>query len=159
MYSKQKLPPVAGHHGLDVERWSTSRTTGPFVTHLWRATHAIPKSEAAREHRPKTLNFKRRVEHAVGWLWDLLGIASRFKTQCALAARSETPRWSTVADAFLLGMGAIFIHQSWFLRRIERRSSGSGTWRDSAHRRRTLRSNPNGSCWLFSFRSSCSLPW
>ena len=79
MYSKQKLPPVAGIMG-----WMSSvgPRPGPFVTHLWRATHAIPKSEAAREHRPKTLNFKRRVEHAVGWLWDLLGIASRFKTQC-----------------------------------------------------------------------------
>ena len=44
-----------------------------------------------------------------------------------------------------------FADQSWFLRRIGHWSSSSGTWRDSAHRSGTLRSNPNESCWLFFF--------
>ena len=153
MYSKQNLASVAGIIG-----WMSCVVprARPLVSHLWRAIHATPNGEAAGDHRPRTLIFKRRVEHAVHWLRGLLGSASRFKTQFALAGREETSRWSIVADASPFGVGAILysselVPQAYW-------ASELGKW-DLDRSERALRSSADGSCWLFSFRSSCSLTW
>ena len=55
---------------------------------------------------------------------------------CSCGQGSDTAMVHVVADASPFGLGAILCsHRSWFLRRVGLQSSGSGTWRDSVHRR------------------------
>ena len=91
MYSKKKLVSmtlIVGWMSRVVPR------ARPFVSHLQGAIHATPNGEAVREHRPKALIFKRRVEYA----WETPASSRR-----SLPLRP----WSIVADASPFGLGDI----------------------------------------------------
>ena len=127
----KSLCPIRGwDHGLDVKRCSTCPT---ICVALVGAIHATPNGEQPENTGPRHSSSNDGWNTQCIGIRALLGNASRFKTQFALAARAVTSLWSIVADASLFGMGAILYSSELVPQAYGLRSSGSGTWRDSAH--------------------------
>ena len=87
---------------MDVKCWC--RTCGSNSCQSeWRGSQ---RTQAQGTHLQTT------GEYAVRWLRALLGKASRFKTQFALAARAVTPQWSSWPMLLLLVWEPFFTHPS-----------------------------------------------